>query len=58
MYDVYLTYLTDTPEDSAHPVRVAELVELADRDSAATLCIALHPYLRDGVEAHFKGTDD
>jgi hypothetical protein len=65
MYEIYLT-------DGPDPARVAELLTVDDDPETATatldtnadalelcntLCVALQPYLRDGVEAHFVTAD-
>ncbi len=53
MYEIYLT----AGNEGAHPTEVARLLTVEDKNAAAGACVALQPYLRDGIEAHFVSTD-
>lgn len=51
MFSIYLTWCVT--EGSAHPKRVADVTRVDGASQAQEICVAIQPYLRDGVEAHF-----
>ena len=55
---MYEIYLTQADANSAHPRRIADLMDVEGAAEASDICTALQPYLRDGVEAHFTAQDE
>jgi len=54
MYEIYLTKTTIA---SAQPKLAVNIYVVEDAAEASDICIALQPYLREGIEAHFASED-
>lgn len=48
MFEIFLTDIADENTE-----RVADLLTVDSRDEAHEICVAMQPWLREGVEAHF-----